>query len=141
MRADSAQNGLVEEEQSPDSIGQMANGEGGATDVTDIGADLKRAPDRLAGELVAPLQLAHLIAVGFLVLDDLDLLHTAVSVDAQRVSDQLVLADYLVDEEPANHFALGQRLPRLLLGHAPGHARVDHLRSEEHTSELQSPDH
>ena len=90
MREVSAQDGLVEKKQSLDSIGHMANRQGRAAYVADIGADLKRALDRLADELVAPLQLAHLIAVGFLVLDDLELAYAAVSVEAQRVRDQFV---------------------------------------------------
>jgi len=73
MRDDSAQDGLVEEKKSLDTIGHMASRQGPAADVGYIDVDPQRTLDRLADELVAPIQIAHLGAVGFQVLDDLEL--------------------------------------------------------------------
>ena len=82
MREDSAQDGLVDEKQSPDAIGYMVSRQGRAADVGDIAVDPQRTLDGLADELVTPVQIAHLGAVGFQVLDDLELAYAAVGVDA-----------------------------------------------------------
>jgi hypothetical protein len=73
-------------------------------------------------ELIAPFELAHLVAIGFAVFDHLKLPDTAVRVDPHRVSDQLVLADHLIHNEPAYQLARGARLPDVLLGHPDLHA-------------------
>src|SRR6185295_19280368 len=122
-RDDSTQDGLVEEKKPLDSIGQMAGRQGRAADVGNIAVDPQRTLDRLADELVPPIQIAHLGAVGFQVLDDLELAYAAVDVDPQRVGDEFMLADHLVDDEPADHLSLGNRLPHLLPRAAPRHPR------------------
>src|SRR5258706_4732302 len=123
MRDVSAQDGLVNEKKSPDAIGEMARREGRASDVFDIAVEPQGALDRLADELVAPNRIAHLGAVVFEVFDYLDLAYAAVGVDSQRVCDQLMLADHLVDEEPSKHRAFGQDPPNLLLRCATRHPR------------------
>jgi hypothetical protein len=60
MRDDSAQDGLVEEKQSPDAIGQVVSRHGRAADVGDIAVDPQRTFHRLADELVAPRRIAYL---------------------------------------------------------------------------------
>src|SRR3954465_2090282 len=123
MRENSAQDGLAEEEQALDAIGDVANGQGRAADICDVGANRKRTVGRLAYELVAPFQFTDLVAIGLEVLYDLELPHAAVCIKAQCVSDQLMLADDLIDEEPAKHFSLAQHLPSIVLRRASGHAR------------------
>src|SRR4051812_28305156 len=122
MRENSAQDGLAEIEQALDAIGNVAHGQGGAADVADIGAHLKRAVSRLAYELVAPFQFTDLVTVRLKILDDLELPHAAVCINAQCVSDQFMFSDDLVYEEPAHHFSLGHHLPDILLRRATGHA-------------------
>jgi hypothetical protein len=56
------------------------------------------------------------VPVGFAVVDDLELAHAAVQIDAQRIGDELVLADDLVEDKPAHRLASGPGLPDLLLG-------------------------
>ena len=101
----------MEEKKPPDAIGYMARRQGRAGNVLDIAIEAQRARDRLAHELVAPVRIAHLRAVDFEVLDDLNLADAAVGVEAERVRDQFMLADHLVNEEPADHPALDHGLP------------------------------
>src|SRR5690242_5723972 len=105
----------MECEQPLDAVGDMLTGQRAAADVHDVDADLERIGQRLADELVAPLELADLIAVRLAILDHLELAHAAVGIDADRVGDELVLADDLIDDEPAHQLAGSARLPDMLL--------------------------
>src|SRR3954463_7552614 len=86
-RRSSAQDNLVEGKEPLDAIGDVVAGQCSAADVHDVGADLQRIGERLADELIAPLQLADLIAVRLAVFDHLELAHAAVGIDAEGVGN------------------------------------------------------
>ena len=65
--------------------------------------------ESVADELVAPLDVADLRPVVFPVFQHLELTHAAVGIDTERVGDQLVLADDLIQDKPAECFAAGPR--------------------------------
>src|SRR5262245_41918158 len=91
----------MEAQESPDPFGDVTAGERGAADVLDVLVELQRGAMRLADELFAPLRVANLVAVGLAIVEDLDLPHGAVGVQGQGPGDELVLADHLVLDEPA----------------------------------------
>src|SRR5438105_4161821 len=95
------EHGFMQGEQAPHAFGDMAAGEGGAADIADILLELHWIGGSLADELAAPAGVAHLAAVIFPVLQDFDAAHAAVDADPQGIGNELVLADDLVDEEPA----------------------------------------
>ena len=100
-RCTSAQDVVVEGEELFDAIGEVTAGERGAADVGDIGADFELVGNGFTDKLIAPFQLADLIAVSFTIFDDLELPQRAVRVDADGIGHVFVLADHLIEDEPA----------------------------------------
>src|SRR5438874_6983969 len=152
-----AQLAFMEAEEPLHALGDMPAGKRRATDVGDVAVKLQRIVGVLAEELRPPAALAHLAAVRFPVLQDLEPAHSAVAAKRQRVGDQLVLAEHLIDDEPA--FAVGapdalapgaferhqscpreERLLRLLDGQIDGRMRGGQReckrRDEEHRPAL-----
>src|SRR5262245_18716398 len=88
-------------QEAPDTFGDVTAGEGGAADVLDVDVELQRRAVGLADELLAPLRVADLVSVGLAIVEDLDLPHGAVGVQGKPPGDELMLADHLVPDEPA----------------------------------------
>src|SRR6185369_14557260 len=84
-----------------DSVRYMFRRKRRACDVSDVRADLHLCAVAFAQELRAPLRVADLAAVAFAIFEDLDPGDGAARVEAQGVGDELVLADDLVDDDPA----------------------------------------
>src|SRR5256885_8162963 len=76
---------------------------------SDVLIELERCAGVLVHELRAPIGVTHLVTVALAVIHDLDLLHAAVSIEADGVGDELMLADDFVDEE----IAAARDLPHL----------------------------
>ena len=110
-RCTSAQDVVVEGEELFNAIGEVTAGERGAADVGDIGADFELVGNGFTDKLIAPFQLADLKAVSFTIFDDLELPQRAVRVDADGIGHVFVLADHLIEDEPAEKFPRRLRLP------------------------------
>ena len=100
-RCASAQDVVVEGEELFDAIGDVTAGERGAANIADIDTNFEFVSNGFADKLIAPFQFADLIAIGFTVIDDLKLTQCAIRIDADRIGNVFVLADDLVDNEPA----------------------------------------
>src|SRR5438067_5251863 len=96
-----AQLAFIEAEEPLHALGDMPAGKRRAADVGNVAVKLQRIGGALAGELRPPPGLTHLTAVRFAVLEDLKPAHTAVAAERQRIGDEFVLAEHLVDDEPA----------------------------------------
>src|SRR3954471_3935118 len=79
-----AQLAFIEAEKPLHALGDMAAGKRRATDVDDVAVKLQRIRGALADELRPPAGLAHLAAVRFAVLENLEPAHTAVAAERQR---------------------------------------------------------
>src|SRR5882724_1411087 len=86
-------------DQAPDAVGDVARGERRTAQVADVAVEQHGVGSALADELLAPLLVAHLPAVGLAVVEYLDRPDAAVGVDADGVADRLVLADDGIDDE------------------------------------------
>src|ERR1051325_10354340 len=103
-------------------FGDVMAGERRARDIADVVADREGARAGLADELREPARPAHLAAVGFAILQDVDAMDAAARVERHGIIDVEMLADHAVEHEQPDHLAAGLRLP-----HAPG-LRLDELR-------------
>ena len=110
-RRTSAQDVVVEGEELFDASGEVTAGERGAADVGDIGADFELVGNGFTDKLIAPFQLADLMAVSFTIFDDLEFPQRAVRVDADGIGHVFVLAEHLIEDEPAEKFPRRLRLP------------------------------
>src|SRR5262245_24285862 len=117
----------MEAQESTDPFGDVTAGERGAADVLDVLVQLQLSAMGLADELLAPLRVANLVAVGLAIVEDLDLPYGAVGVQGQRPGDELVLTDHLVLDEPALECGSLEHTPDLLgrLAHVDARVLLD----------------
>src|SRR5665213_971435 len=88
-------------EQSSDAVGEMTAGQCRAGDVLDVVIELHWRAVVLADELAPPCRQMHFPAITFVVVENLKLTHAARAIKRHRVVDVFVLADHLVEDEPA----------------------------------------
>src|SRR5262249_51639876 len=86
-----------------------------ARDVLDVRAQPQLALFALARELREPSLVADLAAVTLAVIEDLDRQQLAVRADADRISNELLAADYVVDEHVADQRVAARRGPHAQL--------------------------
>src|SRR5690242_20444611 len=104
-------NSLFEDEfmqgqQTPNAIRNVTGGKRGAGNILDVVVKFKLRAVFLAGELCAPFLSAHLATVRLAIVHHFDLLHGAIFSQADRVGDELVLANDLIKHKPAAAFDL-----------------------------------
>src|ERR1051326_3840997 len=84
-----------------DAVGDVAAGKCGAGNVLDILGERQRRAVPFAGELAAPGRIAHLIAIGLAIFEDLHRFDGALRIKPERDGDIFMLANDLIGDEPA----------------------------------------
>src|SRR5437867_10514966 len=97
---DGSEDERIRGEQTLHPIRHVATRQGCARDVLDVLRQPERGAGAFAEQLRAPRREADLPAIGFVILEDLDVLDGAVRIECQRERNELVLAHHLVDQEP-----------------------------------------
>src|SRR4030095_13518740 len=70
------------------------------TDVLDIAIELKRGSAGLTDKLGTPFLISNLATIGLSIVHDFNLLDRSISGESGRISDEFVLTDNFIDDEP-----------------------------------------